>query len=329
MADFKFYLTSLEPNLSQSIYSQSIGGYCSNSLLYRETTLSSNVGLYDTSFTLNTPQAESWIGWENVFYININNEIIELSALESGTATAIQRGSNGIINFHLAGDVVRASNAAELFNNVVNNEYKQYRCLAVKNTPIDDPSDSEIANDVQVYLKQNSRNDESNIRIAIERPSSKYLTSISTNRTILTLTDTSLSGVYLDDYFNGTYLMVSGENGVGFISDFDGSSGTFTFSSSFSTVTTNKVYEVFPASAQRLKTGTDAPVNSDYITDFSYTNSVNRLSLSDTTNVSNSSDADVLTNDLFYIWVERTLQKGSASFDNNDFVIVLIYDTSG
>ena len=60
MATLKLYLTSLEPDLDQTIYSQSIGGYLSNSLVYPETILSSPIGLYDTSISLDTPSSGSW-----------------------------------------------------------------------------------------------------------------------------------------------------------------------------------------------------------------------------------------------------------------------------
>ena len=59
MAVLRNYLTSLGPDMSQTIYSQSLGGYVSNSLLYPETTLSSNMGLYGTTISLDTPLSGS------------------------------------------------------------------------------------------------------------------------------------------------------------------------------------------------------------------------------------------------------------------------------
>ena len=66
MATLKSYLTSLEPDISQTIHSQSIGGYCSTSLLYPETTLTSNIGLYDTSFNIDLPDSGDWTDWDNI-----------------------------------------------------------------------------------------------------------------------------------------------------------------------------------------------------------------------------------------------------------------------
>ena len=72
MADLKMYLTSLEPDMSQSILSQSIGGFTSNTLLYPEAVLTNTVGLYDDSLVLNSPSGGSWTEWEGATYISIN-----------------------------------------------------------------------------------------------------------------------------------------------------------------------------------------------------------------------------------------------------------------
>ena len=98
MAIFKSYLTSLEPDISQTIYSQSIGGHCSTSLVYPETTLTTTIGLYDTSISLDTPSAGNWLAWQGVEYINIGNEMIRVSPMTNGAVTVVTRGYNDIIN---------------------------------------------------------------------------------------------------------------------------------------------------------------------------------------------------------------------------------------
>ena len=60
MPDLKIYLTSLQPNMNQNIFSQSIGGYVSASLLYPETTVNGTIGLNDTSFVLDDLIDNSW-----------------------------------------------------------------------------------------------------------------------------------------------------------------------------------------------------------------------------------------------------------------------------
>ena len=334
MAVLRNYLTSLVPDMDQTIYSQSIGGYISNSLLYPETTLDSTVGLYDTSISLDIPLSGSWLEWQGVEYINIGNEMVKVSPMTNGTVSVVQRGYNGIINMHIANDRVRASSSKELFNNVFSDDRKQYRCIAIKNDSlIVDPSGDLNAYNFQIYLKQNSRNDDSAIRIALERPNSQYLASTSTSWTTQTIVDTSLIGVYSDDHFNEAYLKVlsGGANGQGnIVLDFVSTTGTFTLYNSFSSTydyTTNVSYEVLPAPAQRIKTGIVSPVTTG-------SNTLSFLSASEQTPMYFTSGplvgptADLLPNDVIYVWIERTVEKGVENFDDNDIVLNVKYSVS-
>jgi hypothetical protein len=321
MATLKMYLTSLEPNLAQTIYSQSIGGYYSTSLVYPETTLDQNVGLYDTSFVLHTPATGVWTDWVGTEFININNEVIQVSPITNGSITVVERGHGGSINMHRDGDVVRAVSAKHLMNDVLSDERKQYRCIAIKNdSPDDDPSDAGIAYDFSVYVGEHSGNDDSSIKVAIERPKNQYMSGTSTSRGTGYLVDTSLIGAYADDFFKDAYLRVTTTLG-GKISSFDSSSGRFDFYTSFSSSTVNTDYEILPAPAQRVKTGIESPTNNDYISSFIPTNANNRLNF-------NSTGLAVSTlspHDLFYIWIERTIGRAAASYENNDIIINIRY----
>ncbi len=324
MAILKSYLTSLEPDMSQTIYSQSIGGYYSNSLLYPETTLTTTIGLYDTTIVL-TAVGSNWTGIE---YINIGNEVMKVSPITTTTVTVLTRGYNGIINMHIATDVVRALSAKELFNNVFDENHKQYRCIAIKNI-----HGSTVAYNFEVYLKQNSRSDNSSIKIALEQPSSQYITSSSTSWTTMTLVDTSLIGFYVDNDFLGAYLKIlSGDgNGQGkLISSFDSSTGTFTFYSSFSSgynYTINPSYEVLPAPAQRIKTGIVSPVDSgsDVLLPFVSTSELSSLRFA-SGQPSDPIVTDLFPGDVIYVWAERTVDSGVENFDNNDVVLNIKYD---
>jgi len=328
MATLKLYLTSLEPNLNQAIYSQSIGGYVSNSLVYPETTLLSTTGLYDTDISLNTPSSGSWSEWQGIEYINIGNELIKIPSFINGSIVVTQRAYNGIYNMHIEGDTVRASSSKELFNDVFNDSYKQYRCIAIKNvsTNSTDPSNEQTAYNLSVCIKQNSRSLDSSIKIALERPSSEYITGVATSWNIMQLIDTSLIGVYDDDYFKESYLKVtSGEaSSQGkIISSFDRGTGTFTFYNSFSSAldfTINPTYEVFPSPAQRVKTGTVSPnVGSLNVTQFFTPNEFTPLTFFEQASVFNMSN--LAPNDIMYVWIERQVDKGSVEFVNNDFVL--------
>ena len=329
MSILKSYLTSLEPDMYQTVYSQSLGGYCSKSLLYKETTLQSTIGLYDTSISLDTP-SDGWSGWQNVEYINIGNEIIKVSPITNGTVSVVTRGYNGLINMHIDGDEVMAVSASELFNNVFNDDRNQYRCIAIKNNSLTD-----TAFNFEAYIKQNSRNSNSSIKISLEKPESQYLDSTSTSWNSMQVIDISLIGLYPDNHFNSAYLKIksgTAEGQGGIISSFDSSTGTFTFYSSFSSsfdFLTNVDYEVLPSPAQRVKTGTIAPSTSDNILLPFVSNSSSSPIRFESGNISSPVICDLLPNDIVYLWLERNVEKGSDGFIDNDVVINIKYDTSG
>ncbi len=335
MATLKLYLTSLEPDLNQTIYSQSIGGYVSNSIVYPETTLSSSMGLYDTSLSLVTPSSGSWSEWQGIEYINVGNELMKVPSFVNGSIIVSQRAYNNIYNVHLAGDIARAAASKELFNDVFDDSYKQYRCVAIKNvsTNSTDPSNEQIAYDLEVYIKQNSRNTTSNIRIALEKPASEYISGASTNWSPMTLVDSSLVDAYEDDYFKDAYLKITNGNASGqgkIVSSFDRATGTFTFFSSFSSALDFSIaptYEVLPSPAQRIKTGIISPsFGSANVTQLFHPNEFTPLTFFEQASVFNVSNLS--PNDVMYMWIERTVEKGNKEFLNNDFVLNFRYKVS-
>ena len=335
MAVFRNYLTSLEPDISQTIYSQSIGGYYSNSLLYPEVTLASTVGLYDTLISLNTPLSGSWLEWQGVEYINIGNEMIKVSPITNGTVLVVQRGYNGIINMHILNDRVRAGSSKELFNNVFDDNYKQYRCIAIKNDSLLlDPSGDLNAYNFEIYLKQNSRHRESSIKISLEQPNSQYFANVSTSWMSDRIVDASLIGVYSNNHFKEAYLKILSGAGSGqgkVISSFDSDTGTFMFYNSFSDnydYTTNVFYEVLPSPAQRIKTGIISPVDTgDNVLPFVANKEQTPMRFS-SGNFSDPIIADLFPNDIVYVWIERIIEKGTESYDDNDFVLNIKYSVS-
>lgn len=338
MSILKLYLTSLEPDINQTTYSQSIGGYVSNSTLYPETTVSSTVGLYDESISLFTPPEGHWAEWQGVEYISIGNELIQVSPIVDGALSVVKRGVNNIINMHKQGDVATASSLKGLFNDVFNEDRKQYRCIAIKNIfdDLNDPSIASTAYEVSVYFKQGSRNPDTNVKMALERPSSIYITGTATSWTTMQIIDTSLIGIYEDNYFKDAYLKITGGEALGqgkVISSFDSETGTLTFYNSFSSAydyTVNPDYEILPASSQRVKTGTVSPVLSEDNEDTtSFTSASENLPLRFYDSGSIVTIAKLEPNEVFYIWLERKVSKGTEEYLNNDLVINIRYKENG
>jgi len=322
--NLEFYLTSLEPGLAQENYSQSLGGYISTSLIYPQTTLSSTIGLYDTGLTLDLPSSGNWNDWDELEYISIGSEIIKVEEISSTTVEIIERGINGILNMHLSNDMVTGLSSGSLFNNNFNNNYNQYRCIAVKNV-----SSSWVCENVFVYIKQNSRNPNVEIKASIEVPLSGYLNSESSSWDNSSITDRGIAETYENNHFKGAYLRInngpnSDQNRI--ITNYDGTNGKFTFSSVpydyDNTLYSNIVsYEVEPSPAQRIKTGIESPVtNITRVSAFSKTDQYYPISI----NVDNNTDGGSLNpNEIFYIWLERTLKKGSNIFVEDNSIITV------
>ena len=330
MSDIKFYLTSVEPNIAQTIDSQSIGGYPSTSLVYPETTLINSIGFYDISLTL-----QDYTGLSGLEYLNINSEIMQVRSIDSNAVSVLERGINNILNMHLASDPVRGVTIDKVFNNSFDDSYKQYRCIAIKNISDNpDPSADLVAYSMEVYFIQASRNPNDTIKLAIEVPNTQYIEGTSTSWTDITLTDTSLIGGDLEDNdcVDANIKILDGPN-VGrnrIISSYDSTTGTFVFTESlpvdYVAPTTNTInYELEPSPAQRLKTGIESPsVGSGRISTFSAATENSPASINVT---SSTNGANLYSRHVVYLWLERTLRKGSDVFDRNNIIIGLKYST--
>lgn len=308
MSNLNFYLTSIEPNIEQYIYSQSIGAYCSLSTLYPSAKLETEiVGLYDTSFYLSYHDEY----FDNVEYISINNEVMKVSSFDShnGFMEIETRGYNDIIEMHIKDNDVFAISNSELLNDVFNDQNSQYRCIAIKN------DGNKILRDISIFLAQNSRNINSIIKIAFEVPKSQYIKSTSTERELLKLVDESLIGQFSDDYFSECFLKPEGEIG-GIVKSFDSSTGTFLFYDSFSNVLDNKDYEVFPSPSYRLKSGIDF-IENNLISSFSDADIENPLTID---------NVYLSPNYIIYLWIKREILNEDILFNNNNFVINISYE---
>lgn len=330
-SDIKIYLTSIEPNLAQTISSQSLGGYSSTTLVNIETVLTSNLGLYDTDIVLDTPSVGNWQAWSEVEYIGINNEVIKVEEVVSNNIIATTRSFNSIRNIHVVGDRVVGLLSDSMFNNVFNNNFNQYRCVAVKNT-----SASSVAGNTRVYFRNYDQNPYSVIKFMIEVPKTQYYTGTSDSWTSITLTDSFLVnnpsvGTWEDDQCKDAYLRIlSGPNANkgGLINSYDSTTGTFVLYNELPVDydsdlhSSNITFEVEPSPSQRVKTGTVSPArDDDWI--FGWSNTA-IFSLKNITSVDDSGNLN--PGDIFYIWIRRNMKKTSELYSNNNFAIVVFYD---
>lgn len=320
-SDIKFYLTSVEPDMLQGNFSQSLGGHPSLSGIYPETTLSSTVGLYDMEINVNSPLLESWEEWEGIEYISIGGEIIRVEPISSNVITVIQRSINSILWMHIAGDIVRGIFRKDIFNNSFNLDNKQYRCFAIKNT-----SEVDTAYDISLYNLADSLNNLTTMKTLIEVPKFNGGSGISTSWNKSRIVDTSFIGFYPDDYFKDHYLRIfdgpnAGDNKL--ISSFDSETGTFMFYDFWrvdydSSLYSNSLfYLIDPSPCQRIKSGVVSPVISDNTANSFVTTTSTSRSYIDI----NGRGPNLSPGQIFYIWVERCINKKSELYENNSIIL--------
>lgn len=325
--DLQFFLTSALPEVEQTITSQSIGGHpatvgssLTRSLVFPWEYLSSDVGLYDTSFNLS-----SYTDIENEERIAINGELMAVNSISSTSVTVQERALNNKRRFHTVGDIVQGLNR-KLFNNNLNDEFKQYRCVALKNL-----NSSHTAYDVSLYISQGSRNSGCRYRIAVEMPLFDKSSAPIASGTVNSFTSPALS-IYNDDDLNNSvvYFITSDANNGEYrvISDFDQATFTATLDSDLPTaIVAGSDYELRPAPAQRVSSGIIKPqVGLGRVSNFIDATASSAIDIDVTGNREHGSDLQ--PGDVVYVWIERSLFKTAEAMNDNSFSIGINYETS-
>jgi len=236
-SDIKIYLTGLTVNgtnydgsSAQTNPNLSLGGFRSSTEINGSTQLSSNITALDTSIEVDDISQLPGASPLNPAYAVIGNEMIRYNArstsLGSGYLIGVTRGVNGRIpTAHSSGDVITGVVSQNLFDHVRASENNsgdiEYRCFAVLNT-----NTADTAFNVKVYLTP----------VAFTGTASS-----ATAGANATFTDSSLVGLYANDFFNSGTLEITG--GAGYsavpaenvydIIDYNDSLGRFTISSNW------------------------------------------------------------------------------------------------
>ena len=322
----RFFLTSAEPKLSQTIYSQTIGGYPSTSLVYPEGVLDSNIGLYKGDTLPITAGSVADLSGKS--YIHSRGEIIQTDSIISVSTDIKLRAVNGVNASHVQGSTYGVIDGLDslLFNDNFNNQFKQYRCIALKN--IDAVNN---LYDVGIYLRQKSRHTGSNVKISIEMPKNDYKTGSVTSDSSdkISLIDTTLiASHYADNHFATAVLTFTSGlniNQYRIISSYDSATGSMVLQSSLPYAPiTGDAYEIAPGPSQRLVSAIESPsFGTTYVSSLQTPNLSEKIDID--INGSRDNGSDLHPNDIMYIWLERTLDKDSSSFSNNNIVIGISY----
>ena len=251
--NIKTFLTSVEPNLSQNIPTQSLGGFISPTEVYDTDLLDNGVSFYDTELSVVNDRLSAFS------LIQIQDEILAVEDWNEGTAIISERQSHGTpIRFHPIGSVVRGIKNNDLFDTKFNKNRKQYRCIAIRNE-----TSSEYAKDVKVYFNLLSRNLLSGTRLAIEIPRSEFRSGTASSGSATFFADDSLVNTFADDhYVTAAVTFTTGANSgqTRIVVSYNGESGIFFLDSQLPNAVSNgDNYCVDTAPSQRIVTGEVAP----------------------------------------------------------------------
>jgi hypothetical protein len=320
-SNLKFYLTASEPNESQTDLGLSLGGYPSTTELASGALLSSAVSPSSTTISLST----SLTGAD---YLLLNSEILRVSG--SGTSlTVVERhGVGTAAGLHSTGTRAYAVPNPTLFNTSLSPTLKQYRCVAVRNI-----SDTDVFTNLRFYFRSPSRSSAAVVKLAVEEPATDIIISYSTSGGTLSLTDSTLVNEYADGYFAGCALVITdtGSSNLNFvrkIATYDGSTGTFTFTSAFpSSITAGTEYRVENAPSQVIESGTSSPeFDIETATPLNVAASVAGAVGIDVSGV-RTNGGDLGPHETVYVWFERQAFNNQTAADLNRVIFTAIYET--
>lgn len=326
----KYYLTSVEPNMTQSNIDQSLGGYLSLTEVSETTILSQVVSFSDNRIILDD---DSLISYD---YIQIQDEIIEIESWNGSTAVVAQRNSfDTPLRVHFEGAIVRGLRKNDLFTSNFNEDQSQYRCIAIRND-----SSIQSAKKAEVYFKIPSRNNRSDWKISIEIPRSEYQDGIATSGTTSSLQSDNFKDDFQDDIFvTAPVVFVTGQNAGQFrvVTAYDDSTGTFSFDEELPYVPQEgDSFYVDTAPSQRISNGIVSPVlvsnpgpdiqAPHLISDFADANGYLEGSSIDVNSsrqmVQRFSDT-LGPKETIYVWVKRSLDSDNEGKENNRLALTL------
>jgi len=318
--------TTITPNGTQSSPENSLGGFLSSNNIYTATTATRRVSRTAEIIPVTTLSSATsglaQLGFEVVNYTGTDTTNVQLLNVERGQVpNASPIGfPHGITPYN---PTVRYLDVSSLFDPNFDNLHKQYRCIGIRNAFTED------AEYLTVILIQDNLSDIV-IDLGIEVPAHDYRTgTITTATSNLIFIDSNLAGLFADNYFaNSALTMTSGaaSGTTVLISSFDGDTGTFVLASSPGTLAFTDSYEISPAPSQTVVNHLTAPSTANGLF-FGF------LGNGGAANIGHGSireNGEVFRpNDVFYLWIERTLPENVRSRANTASVILFSYTPPG
>lgn len=324
--DIKFYLTSAEALAEQKNLVQSYGGYRSTSEVYRGFPLQSSLGIYDQVLNVSNVSLSGNFtlpDLQKAQYLQINDEIIEVSRWSGTTAYIARRNSLGTgLRFHPAGSIVREIYKNNFFDKNFSDNRLQYRCICIRNENI-----ANVAKDVRVYFNTEDRNNLAYIKVAIEIPNSDYYAGMASSTGYSSFTVSTLAGLFANDHFVGAPIVFTTGANIGqkrFVKNYIANSGNVILDQKLPyNISVGDAFYIDTAPATRIKSPYIKPAGSRISNFYELGDMTNSLSI----NVQGirENGNDLANFEAIYVWLERSINTINDEYKDNRFSLSLSY----
>lgn len=325
-SDLRFYLTSAEPLVEQKNLTQSVGGFVSNTQVCGGAILFESLSVYDKILVVSESSLSSdytLLDLQKNKYLQINDEIVAVDKWVGLSAYLSHRNVfDTPLRMHPKGSIVREIIKNNFFDTNISTQSKQYRCLAIKNI-----NSSNEVKDLRLYFNIGSRNNLSEIKVALEVPRSDYYSGISSTTGITSFSVYNLMNEYADDHFKGApikFTSGSNVNQTRIVKQFVGSTGTIVLDQRLpSNIAVGDNFYIDSSPSTRIKSSAAKPVSSA-ITEFfnpsAFDNSI-PINIAGNRVGGNS----LKPNEVIYVWFERSITAANDEYDNNRLALSLSF----
>lgn len=317
-----FNYTSITPNAIQNTPENSMGGYISTNNVYDVASITSSLDEVSEIIPVSVLPIEI----SGLSLIDI--EVIKYSSVDTGN-TRLTNVSRGVVpNISSKGfphsdqETIRYLTVSNLFNPKFNNNYTQYRCIAIKNT-----SSMSVTGVKPIIINDNTS--DTIIDVGIEVPLHDYRTGIITDALSgVMFVDSNLSGLFSDNFFNDSLIRITSGTSSGnyaIITSYDDATGTIVVDSDLGSIVSGNTFEIEPSPSQSVINQLTSPINNGRFFGFLNDGGAEELSYN---NIRENTD-NFNPNDIFYLWIKRSIEKNVRSGSDTAAVILIQYTHSG
>jgi len=317
LASLELRYTTQTPLSSQASPELSLGGYRSSNTVYLFAALGSSLNSTDTTINL---EASPTLPANSSGLASIGPEIVSYSGVGSASLTGIVRGVS--LGYSFPAEATDPENVhyldiTKLFNTGLTETNTQYRCVSVVNTSI-----ATTLSEVEVSVIQDP---DANVQIdiGIEVPKFDMYAGVNSGAASQSITDVNFIG-FAQNFFKDALITVGSSSDV--ISSSDGDDGTFILTNGISTLTGGENFTIHPAPSQSVSNGKIAPSSNSGLF-FGFSEDGNPTTIG-TNSIRENTDM-LRPDDVFYIWLKRTLIAGKKRSSNTGAILSVSFEGTG